>query len=120
MQKKMLYICSKPPYSSLLGKDCIDSAMVSAAFGQAVSVLFLNDGVFQLLPEKHAEAITLKDHSAAIKALNLYDIEHVYACEQSINQRGLSEALKDQDKLARVSPTDIQQLIRDNNLVLQY
>lgn len=119
MSKKILYICNKPPHSNLLGKDCIDSAMVSAAFGQEVSLLFLGDGVFQLLNGMDTGEARLKNHCAAIGALEMYDVENTYVCSESLSQRGIQQKNL-QASMKPLSTAEIQHLIQSHDMHLSF
>lgn len=88
--KKILFIQHKAPYGSESPSETLDAALVCAAFGQAVSLLFQGDGVWQLLPEQQGQALDRKTLIAQLGALPLYDIEQVYADAASLHDRGLS------------------------------
>jgi tRNA 2-thiouridine synthesizing protein C len=75
------------PYGSANGQESLDLALAAASFGQNVSLFFIDDGVFQLLNEQHPEAIDAKNYSKTFAALEFYDIEHIYVCEHSLNER---------------------------------
>ncbi len=76
--------------ASLLLKEALDLAMVTAAFGQSVALLFEGKGVLQLLPDQQPEAVGVKHYAKALQALALYDINDVYLCEASAEQYGVS------------------------------
>ncbi|MDO8269011.1 MAG: sulfurtransferase complex subunit TusC [Moraxellaceae bacterium] len=87
--KKILFIQHKAPYGSESPSETLDAALVCAAFGQTVSLLFQGDGVWQLLPEQQGQALERKTLIAQLGALPLYDIEHIYADADSLRERGL-------------------------------
>ena len=64
--------------------------MTVAAFDQAVSILLLDYGVFQLKTHQHPESLGLKDVSAIFKALPLYNIHSIYAETESLRELGLT------------------------------
>ena len=74
----LLVIVRQPPYGSSLARAALDTALASAAFEQAVSVLFMGDGVLQLMPDQDSEAIGVKNIGRLLASLPLYDIETVY------------------------------------------
>ena len=57
MSKKILIHCRKPPYGNSLAREAIDIALATAAFDQALTLLFSEDGVFQLLDQQNSQAI---------------------------------------------------------------
>lgn len=119
MSKKILYICNKAPHSNLLGKDCIDSAMVSAAFGQDIALLFLGDGVFQLLSEMDTSDAGMKNHCAAIGALGMYDVENTFVCSDSLAQRGIDQN-QVQAAMKPLTQEEIQNLIQSHDMHLSF
>lgn len=64
-------------------------ALAMSNFAQDVSVFFIEDGVFQLLLAQESTAIDAKAYHKTFPALEFYDIENIYACEQSLIQRGI-------------------------------
>ncbi len=47
--KKLLFISRHAPYGSSLARDALDAVLASSAYDQQLSLLFMDDGVFQLL-----------------------------------------------------------------------
>ena len=64
-------------------------AMAMSNFAQDVSVFFIEDGVLQLLAAQNASIIDAKAYSKTFSALEYYDIENIYVCKQSLEQRGI-------------------------------
>lgn len=87
--KKILFIQHKAPYASESPAEALDAALVCAAFGQPVSLLFQGDGVWQLKSHQQGQALERKTLLAQLGALPLYDIEHLYADAASLRERGL-------------------------------
>ena len=54
-------------------------------------MLFLGDGVFQLLSNQDSKAIELKNHASALEVLPLYDVENLYAVEEDLNDRAINK-----------------------------
>ena len=88
--KTLLLIIRRAPYGDRLGRAGYDLALAAAAFEQPVALLFMDDGVWQLLPDQQPAAIGAKSISSTLDSLPLYDIETVYADAQSLNTRGLT------------------------------
>lgn len=78
------------PYSGNTAKESLDFALVAGSFEQDVALFFSQDGIYQLLKGQNASLAAQKDFSKTFAALEFYDIEKVYACEQSLQQRGLT------------------------------
>lgn len=79
------------PYGSSIAREGLDFVLTSAAYDQNLSVLFLADGVFQLLSKQNSKHIGLKNHAAALEVLPLYDVENLYAIKEDLSDRNMSE-----------------------------
>ncbi|MDP2225889.1 MAG: sulfurtransferase complex subunit TusC [Moraxellaceae bacterium] len=86
---QVLFIQHRAPSGSMSPAETLDAALVSAAFGQTVSLLFQGDGVWQLLPDQDTTNSGRKSLSAQLSALPLYDVEKLYADAESLRERGL-------------------------------
>ncbi len=87
--KSLLLVFRRPPYGRSLSRAGYDVALAAAAFEQPVSLLFLDDGVWQLLPEQRADAIGARSISRTLESLPLYDIDNLYVDSESLAQRAL-------------------------------
>jgi len=90
--KRLLIVMRRPPYGDSSAKDSLDLALASAVFDQEVTLLFMGDGVFQLLQSQAPDAIHQKSLAATLGALALYGIEKCYASREALEQRGLQES----------------------------
>ena len=81
--KSLLLLIRHSPYGSSLARASIDVALAAAAFDQAVSLLFVGDGVLQLLPEHQTEEQGVRNLGKLLASLPLYDIEQVYVDAQA-------------------------------------
>lgn len=116
---RYLLILQQSPYQSSLAREALDFALASAAFEQKVSLLFLADGVFQLLKSQAAVA-GKKSIEKTLAGLELFDIEEVYACEDSLSHRAIDASMlhsKLCHKLKTVDTTGIQALIESADKV---
>lgn len=84
--KKILIVHTKSALNDLQGKEALDLSLIFGAYEQQVSVLFYDHGVFQSLAHQDPEALGQKDYLSTIKALDIYDIEQVYACRLSLEK----------------------------------
>ncbi len=89
--KKFMFINRKAPYGSIYGHEMQETMLISAAFEQDVSVVFMDDGVFLIKKGHDTDAINIKNFSPTYRALEGYDIEKLYVEKESLNARGLSE-----------------------------
>jgi tRNA 2-thiouridine synthesizing protein C len=87
--KKYLFVLRKPPHSGAQVQEMLDIILTTAAFDQPVSLLLLDDGVFQLKKDQHPECAGIKDTAAIFKALEIYDVKQLYIEMESLQERGL-------------------------------
>ena len=73
------------------GKDALDLALLFGSYEQQISLFFIGDGVYHLLQGQSPAQLAAKDYLATYNALSFYDIEHVYVCQQSLQQRQLND-----------------------------
>ena len=77
-RKNLLVVVRRSPYGSSLARASLDVALAAAAFEQPVQLLFMGDGVLQLLAEQESQAIGTKNIGRLLASLPLYDIKRVY------------------------------------------
>ena len=87
--RSLLLVFRRAPYGHSLARAGYDIALAAAAFEQPVSLLFMDDGVWQLLPGQEPGPIGAKSIERTQDSLPLYDIELLHAEAQSLHQRGL-------------------------------
>ena len=93
MNKQDILILQRhAPYGSSLAREGLDFALTSAAYDQNLSLLFMGDGVFQVVGNQDSKNISLKSHSGALEVLPLYDIENLYAVKEDLEQRNIQES----------------------------
>lgn len=87
--KKLCVVFSKAPHGSASGREALDFAMLAASYDLETSLLFTDEGVLHLLANQVPEAIGCRDYIATFGALEFYDIETLYVCQQSLKEFGL-------------------------------
>lgn len=90
--KSLTILFRHAPHSTAHGREGLDLALLSASFEQTVRLIFVDEGVLHLIDNQDSELIDTKDYIATLKALPLYDIEEVYACQQSCMDLSLDPA----------------------------
>jgi len=91
-QKTVLVAVRHSPYGSSLARAALDTALAAAAFEQPLKLLFLGDGVLQLLPDQDSSAVGIKNIGKLLSSLPLYDIESVYVDRESAQRYKLDLA----------------------------
>ncbi len=89
--KKLMYINRRAPYGTIYAWESLEVVLMGAAFDQDVSVVFMDDGVYQIKQGQDPEAIGMKNFSPTFRALEMYDVEKLYVDRASLEIRGLSE-----------------------------
>jgi len=88
--KSYLFVLRKPPHGGVYVQEMLDIILTTAAFDQKVSILLLDDGVFQLKNGQHPENVGMKDTAAIFNALEIYDVTAIYTEVESLRERGLN------------------------------
>ncbi len=89
--KKHILICIRSaPHGQAHGRNALDIALTGATFEQNISLLFLDDGIYQLKDQQQPAAIGLKNFAATYKALPLYDINAIYVAIDSLILRQIN------------------------------
>jgi tRNA 2-thiouridine synthesizing protein C len=93
--------------------------LITAAFDQDVSLVFMDDGVFQLKKGQQTKGIENKNFSPTYRALDGYDIEKLYVEEEAMAARGLTEddLLVDVTVMPRA---DLGKLMDEMDVVLSF
>ena len=86
----MLVVLRHAPHGSSWLREGLDVALVGAAFGQAVTLLFLGDGVEALVRHQQAGPLGQKGTHPTLDMLAMYDIDDVRVDAESLAERGLT------------------------------
>ena len=89
--KKFMFVNRKAPYGTVYALEGLEVVLISAAFDQDVSLVFLDDGVYELVKGQNTKHIEVKNFSPTYRALEGYDIEKLYVERESLAARGLTE-----------------------------
>ena len=104
--KKFMFVNRKAPYGTVYALESLEVVLISAAFEQDVSLVFVDDGVYQLKKGQQTKGIETKNFSPTYRALEGYDVEKLYVERESLEARGLTEA----DLIVDVSVLDSGEL----------
>jgi tRNA 2-thiouridine synthesizing protein C len=88
--KKFMYVNRRAPYGTIFALECLEVVLISAAFEQDVSLIFLDDGVYQLKKSQDTTGIGMKNFSNTYRALDDYEVEKIYVEKESLEARGLT------------------------------
>ena len=117
--KKFAFINRKAPYGTIYALESLEVVLISAAFDQDVSLMFIDDGVYELKKGQGTKAIGMKNFSPTYRALEGYDIEKLYVEKESLEERGLTEddLLVDVQVLSRA---DMAALMEEQDVILSF
>ncbi|WP_261816521.1 sulfurtransferase complex subunit TusC [Vibrio gallicus] len=87
--KKLGFIFSAAPHSTAQGREGLDAILATSALSEDISVIFVGEGVLQLLKRQQPQAILSRDYIAAFRLLELYDVEDIFICETSLSKYGV-------------------------------
>lgn len=85
----ILALCRQAPYGNALAREGLEAILAAAAMDQAPEVLFMGDGVFQLLKEQKPDGIQQKSLQRNLGALPMFGVETLHICERSLVERGI-------------------------------
>jgi len=117
--KKFMFVYRKAPYGTIYALESLEVVLISAAFDQDVSLVFLDDGVYQLKKGQQTKGIETKNFSPAYRALEDYDVEKLYVEKEAMEMRGLTE----EDFLVPVtvlSRAEMGKLMDEQDVVLSF
>ena len=131
--KKFMYMNRKAPYGTVYALESLEVVLIAAAFEQDVSVVFADDGVYQLMKGQDTEGVGMKNFSPTYAALGDYDINKIYIDQESLEERGLSlddlqpltwedenDDWQEKSSLHLVSREQLAALIAEQDVVLSF
>ncbi|HFD81529.1 MAG TPA: sulfurtransferase complex subunit TusC [Gammaproteobacteria bacterium] len=88
--RKFMYVNRRAPYGTIYALESLEVVLIAAAFEQDVSLVFMDDGVYQLKKGQDTDEIGVKNFSPTYRALEGYDVEKLYVEQESLDSRGLT------------------------------
>jgi tRNA 2-thiouridine synthesizing protein C len=84
-----------------------------------VSLVFVDDGVYELVKGQDTKGTGIKNHSKTYRALDGYDVEKLYVERESLEARGLGEddLIVDVEVLSSAA---MAQLMAEQDVVLSF
>ncbi|MDH3608752.1 MAG: sulfurtransferase complex subunit TusC [Gammaproteobacteria bacterium] len=131
--KKFCYMNRKAPYGTIYALESLEVVLIAAAFDQDISLVFADDGVYQLTKNQDTDGIGMKNFSKTYSALGDYDIKKIYVEKESLEERGLTtddlQALKyededddwaEKDSLFVVGRDELSKIINEQDVVFSF
>jgi len=131
--KKFLFVNRKAPYGTIYAWESLEVILISAAFEQDVSLIFCDDGVYQIAKGQDTSELGIKNFSPTYNALGDYDINKIYVEKESLETRGLTvdDLLKltyededddwaEKDSIHVVSSAELAEIMDQQDVVLSF
>ncbi len=103
-------VISQAAFSGASFKEAIDLALVTAAFDQKITLIFVDEGIFNLIANQNATPIADITHTDILNGLEYYDIDEIWVEKESLQQAGVSP----EQLIASVSLVSRQDILSAN------
>lgn len=110
--KKFMYLNRRAPYGTIYAWESLEVVLIGAAFDQEVSLMFADDGVFQLVKGSDTSQSDMKNFLPTYRTLGDYGVRHLYVDKGSLEARGLTA-----DDLIEVAWEDFETEEEVDNIV---
>jgi tRNA 2-thiouridine synthesizing protein C len=128
-----MYMNRRAPYGTVYALESLEVVLIGAAFEQDVSLVFMDDGVYQLTKGQSTDGIGMKNFSPTYTALGDYEVNKIYIEKESLEERGLSlddlqhlvwededDDWAEKDSIHLVSSADLAKILDDQDVVLSF
>jgi tRNA 2-thiouridine synthesizing protein C len=89
--KKFMYLNRRAPYGTIYAWESLEVVLIGAAFDQEVSLMFVDDGVYQLVKGSKPAGIDMKNFTPTYRTLGDYGVRHMFVDQASLEARGLTQ-----------------------------
>ncbi len=89
--KKFMYLNRRAPYGTIYAWESLEVVLIGAAFDQQVSLMFVDDGVYQLVKGSKPADIEMKNFTPTYRTLGDYGVRHMFVDKASLEARGLTQ-----------------------------
>jgi len=114
-----MYVNRRAPYGTIYALESLEVVLIAAAFDQDVSLVFMDDGVYQLKKGHQTKGIDVKNFQPTYRALDDYDVNKLYVEKEALEARGLSA----EDMCVPVEvlgATEIGKLMEEQDVLLSF
>lgn len=84
----ILFIQSRRPHGNIAGQEGLDALLAGSAFTRC-AILFLEDGVLQLVKHQDTTGIGVKNYSLSYGTLKDYGVTDIYCDAAGLDRYGL-------------------------------
>jgi tRNA 2-thiouridine synthesizing protein C len=89
--KNFMYLNRRAPYGTIYAWESLEVVLIGAAFDQQVNLLFVDDGVYQLVKGSDTSQSEMKNFTPTYRTLGDYGVRHMYVDQASLEERGLTQ-----------------------------
>jgi len=114
---QILFVMSRSP-GTINAQEGFDALLMGSAFAQC-SVLFLGDGLYQLLKEQNPEPIGSKNYTKGFSALSDYGVTQIYCSESQLEETGIKSGELNIN-VELLTDDEINQLFVEHQSVLSF
>lgn len=131
--KKFCYLNRKAPYGTVYAWESLEVVLIGAAFDQDCSLVFVDDGVYQLVKGQDTTDLGIKNFAPTYSALGDYDIKKIYVEKESLEARGLTlddlqhlvwededDDWAEKDSIILVSKEELAKVLEEQDVVLSF
>ncbi|MCP8898568.1 sulfurtransferase complex subunit TusC [Gilvimarinus xylanilyticus] len=118
--RDILCISRHSPQSGLLAKEALDTVLAGATFDQSISLLLMDEGVWQACAPLGTELSAFKDLSKNLNVLALYGVDTIYIHANSLKARGLNAHELSSGNTTLLDQADTQALMRDHQHIFSF
>ncbi len=115
---KIAVLATNLPFHGPAARESLDLIFALAAVDHQVSVIFSEDAVCKLVKADDSAELMVKDFRRSFKLFELYDIEHLYVCTESLRQRQLDASALVLD-LQPLESAELSQLLYTQHHVIK-
>jgi tRNA 2-thiouridine synthesizing protein C len=131
--KNFMYLNRRAPYGTIYAWESLEVVLIGAAFDQNVSLMFVDDGVYQLVKGSDTSDSDMKNFMPTYRTLGDYGVRHMYVDKASLEARGLTqddliqvewedwETEEEVDNIVEiVDASQVSQLMADSDVVFSF
>ena len=116
--KKFLFVQHQASYTNLAAQEGLDAVLMGSAFVNC-SLLFMDDGVFQLLDTQDSHKIDRKNFIAGFGALNDYGVEKIYCSQSALQVRNINRESLNIDIIC-IEDSELSELFDSADVILSF
>ena len=115
--KRFLFIQQNYPFQNIQAFENQELVLAITAFEQRVSLLFIGNGILQLLEKQSTVRMFRKNFTLIFKAANLYGVDAIYVDSTALSRW----EIKPEDlmvKTTQITPAEIKVLAKSFDFIL--